>query len=713
MGLRHSLGILAETRVDFDITNSIEEALQSAAVNRRRVHSHSVIAAEGLRFLGERGEEAAAVTRAAAIAKAKEGAERSAPVYFGGADNQDPAADQIVDPPPCGYALTAGQYGEVAGTLALLGANPRVEADGSATVLMAQAAEPLIPLLPRQRLPASHARGRWFETSRAHRTESAGLPNVCPDLQGQTGARGRGGRQAPVRSHRARIGRSGCRLLVIAAAILAAAISPTAAQAAETGVVPDLTWGVSRKTQDRTATALRGVGAQWVRMSISWSDWVEPSDDSYNSSALSSLDRAVDLARGAGYRIIVMVEESPSWARDGTNKSSPPRDNAELAEFMAFLANRYVGKVQAYEVWNEPNLPAAWPTGPDPAEYARMLRAVAPSIRAADPTAKILFGGLSRNDYEYLEGAYAAMPDIGDYFDVMATHPYVHYGQSPEAVWHDGDGRISKGAFSAYREVRATMAAHGDTKPIWFTEFGWSTTTQSVLHDQGVSPQTQADYLVRAYDCLSQDPYVEVATWYGLRNDYWLDDADTWVAQLGLLTTDFTRKPAYYALKNYVQGAGGCSYANPVPPADPAPAPEPAPEPAPAPAPSYETQPSDEGDETVISSTVRSPAMLNVTRAQIRHGSLAISGSVARGATGRLRGRAHFGRGLRRFTAPIDSSGAFRIHKRLRGARRASSARITLTYRGNRRLEGESLTLRIARRSAQLRVLKQVARPAQ
>jgi len=147
MGLRHSLGILAETRVDFDITNSIEEALQSAAVNRRRVHSHSVIAAEGLRFLGERGEEAAAVTRAAAIAKAKEGAERSAPVYFGGADNQDPAADQIVDPPPCGYALTAGQYGEVAGTLALLGAKPRVEADGSATVLMAQAAEPLIPLL--------------------------------------------------------------------------------------------------------------------------------------------------------------------------------------------------------------------------------------------------------------------------------------------------------------------------------------------------------------------------------------------------------------------------------------------------------------------------------------------------------------------------------------------------------------------------------------
>jgi hypothetical protein len=411
---------------------------------------------------------------------------------------------------------------------------------------------------------------------------------------------------------------------------------------------------------------------------------------------------------------MVTVEESPSWAHDGSNKNSPPRDNAELAEFMAFLANRYEGRVEAYQVWNEPNLPGAWPSGPDPAQYAAMLRAVAPSIRAADPAAKVLFAGLSRNDYEYLEGAYAEMPRIGDYFDVMATHPYVYYGQSPEAVWLDGNGRIFKGAFSAYREVRATMEAHGDTKPIWFTEFGWSTTTQGVGDDQGVSPETQADYLVRAYNCLEQDPYVEVATWYGLRNEYWEHDADTWVAQLGLMTTDFARKPAYYALKNYVPGAGGCTYGGPALPGDPEPSPESAPEPAlepapePTPEPSDEAEPSAEGDETVTSSTVRSSPMLTVTRAQLRRGRLAISARVASGATGRLRGRARFGRGLRRFTAPIDSGGRIVIDKRLRGARRASAARVTLIFRGSRLFHPQSLTLRAARRSAELRVLKVV-----
>jgi len=513
-----------------------------------------------------------------------------------------------------------------------------------------------------------------------------------------------------VRPHRAHIGPSGCRRLIIAAAILAAAVSPTTAQAAETGVIPDLTWGVGRKAQDRTTTALRGLGAEWVRMNITWSDSVEASDGSYNSSTLTSFDRAVDLARGAGYRIILMVEGSPSWAHDGTNSSSPPRDNTELAEFMAFLASRYAGRVQAYEVWNEPNTSAAWPNGPDPAQYAQMLRAVAPAIRGADPTANVVFGGLSRNDYDFLERVYAAMPDIGDFFDVMATHPYVPYGRSPEAVWLEDDGRISKGAFSAYRVVRATMEAHGDTKPIWFTEFGWSTASQSLMYDQGVSQQIQAEYLARAYRCLEQDPYVEVATWYALRDQVWQNDADAWAAQLGLMTTGSTHKPAYYAMRDYVPGTGGCTYEDPFAPAEPQPAPAPIPEaeagpvgleptldPDPEPVKSDEAKQDDDDDDgnAATSSTVLSPAMLNVTRAQFRRGRLVISGTIASGATGRLRGRAHFGRGLRRFTTPVDPSGTFRIDQRLRGARRSTSARVTLLYRGNRHVLGQALSLTI------------------
>ena len=140
-------------------------------------------------------------------------------------------------------------------------------------------------------------------------------------------------------------------------------------------------------------------------MSISWSDWVEPKKGSYNNSALSSFDRGIDLARAAGVKVLIMVEESPSWARDSDNKNSPPRNNADLADFVRFLATRYRGKVEGYEIWNEPNLKWAWPSGPNPAQYARMLKAVSPAVKLGDPAAKVVFAGTFTSDYRFLEGA--------------------------------------------------------------------------------------------------------------------------------------------------------------------------------------------------------------------------------------------------------------------------------------------------------------------
>ena len=34
---------------------------------------------------------------------------------------------------------------------------------------------------------------------------------------------------------------------------------------------------------------------------------------------------------------------------------------------------------------------------------------------------------------------------------------------------------IGRYVFTGYREVRATMLAHGDDKPVWMTELGWNT----------------------------------------------------------------------------------------------------------------------------------------------------------------------------------------------------------------------------------------------
>jgi hypothetical protein len=142
MGLRHALGVLIETAVTEDPRNGLGELTSPATVMNRRVDSHMAVAHAVLRFLRERGPRAARVTAGAMARKRREGARRSAPVYFGGADNQEPAPEDVVDPPPCGYALSPEQLGQVGSTLGLLGVRTR-----GATVPMAQAAEPLIPLL--------------------------------------------------------------------------------------------------------------------------------------------------------------------------------------------------------------------------------------------------------------------------------------------------------------------------------------------------------------------------------------------------------------------------------------------------------------------------------------------------------------------------------------------------------------------------------------
>ncbi len=146
MGLRHSLGVLVETAVTADPRNGPDEVVDEAAVNRRRVSSHMVVSLATLHFLQDKGNVAASTAAGAARRKTIEGRERSAPVYFGGADNDEPSEDEVQDPPPCGYALTQQQLKDVGHTLALLDI-AAVLGGNTIMVPMGQPGEPLIPLL--------------------------------------------------------------------------------------------------------------------------------------------------------------------------------------------------------------------------------------------------------------------------------------------------------------------------------------------------------------------------------------------------------------------------------------------------------------------------------------------------------------------------------------------------------------------------------------
>jgi polysaccharide biosynthesis protein PslG len=310
----------------------------------------------------------------------------------------------------------------------------------------------------------------------------------------------------------------------------------------------DLAWGIPQSAFAPTRAAITDLGARWVRIEFRWNEAEPSSKGSYDQNVIARYDQAVETARAAGAQVLVFVNGAPRWASGSRIPMTRPQNAGDYADFLRYVAARYAGRVSAWEVWNEENTQRFWSSGPNAAQYTQLLKAAYPAVKAADPGALVVFGGVSQNDYAFIEGAYQA--GAKGSFDVMAVHPYPG-PNPPEAVWYTG-ARVAPNAFTGFREVRTTMLAQADDKPLWLTEFGWSTTTTEAW---GVTPTQQADYLTRAYHLLENYPYITQAYWYNLRNNFWDNDADTWETQLGLTRTDFAHKPSYDAFKNYQPGA--------------------------------------------------------------------------------------------------------------------------------------------------------------
>ena len=317
--------------------------------------------------------------------------------------------------------------------------------------------------------------------------------------------------------------------------VLVLLLPAPAATAAELGFVTDLTWGISRADKALTYATLGDLRARWGRISANWAE-VERRRGSRNGWSLGQIDDAVRRNRAAGRRVVVSVYAAPRWASGSSYQYTPPRRGRDYARFVGFLARRYRGLgVAGYEIWNEPNLSRFWGwRRPSARRYVKLLRAASRAVRAYDPAAQVVFGGLSTGDTAYVRSAYAA--GARNRFDVMGLHPYTCEAD----ISARPAGR--PGAFLAYRDVRAVQTRRADPTPMWFTEFGWATTTGPC----GVSALEQSERLETAAALMAQDAYVQAAMWYSHRDRF----GDLY----GVLTATWRPKPAYATFKRLAGG---------------------------------------------------------------------------------------------------------------------------------------------------------------
>jgi polysaccharide biosynthesis protein PslG len=352
-------------------------------------------------------------------------------------------------------------------------------------------------------------------------------------------------------------------------AALAALVSTQAARGADVGVVADVTWGQSRDDVDREIELLRAAGVEWIRANVNWAGLEPDRKGDLNQWLLAEYDYAVDRAHEAGLQVLMPISDGvPYWASadpakhaDGGERTWEltyrPTRASDYGDVVGFVVEHFSARgVHAFQLWNEPNHPRFWPSGPSASEYLPLLREGYRAAKQADPASTVLLGGLSKSDFYYLEDLYRL--GGGDYFDAVAVQPYT-YGVDPAAAWngvHDWEDhdRISVNAFPAIKEVRASMVAFGDAdKDVWLTEFGYSTTSG----DGGVSAAKQAAYLAKAYRYVERLPWVKALFWYAARNSPFYEDADTYEGRFGLFTTGWRPKPSYAALRAYALGLPG------------------------------------------------------------------------------------------------------------------------------------------------------------
>ncbi len=329
-------------------------------------------------------------------------------------------------------------------------------------------------------------------------------------------------------------------------AVVAALAGATegSARAAEPGV--GLTVTANNASQAAEASAL---GVHWVRVFATWND-LEPQRGVYAANWLAYYEQLFH-ALPAGTKVIVDVVGTPRWETGSSNEHTPPVNPNDYAAFLGGVAQHWAGHVAGYEIWNEEDNSSWWTGAPDAAAYAQLLKATYPVVKAADPKADVVLGGLTGNDYEFLQGVYAAGGKGS--FDAVGVHTDTACNVlSPYEFLRGQDNRMIPDSFLAYREVHATMLANGDSSPIWMTETSWRTTNAVCSEGafagqkpEGVSEQTQATYLSQAYHCLSQDPYVQVALWYPLQ--------DSGGIISGLIRSNGSHKPSYGAMRDYVQ----------------------------------------------------------------------------------------------------------------------------------------------------------------
>jgi polysaccharide biosynthesis protein PslG len=310
-------------------------------------------------------------------------------------------------------------------------------------------------------------------------------------------------------------------------------------------------WVIQRSLQ-----LVREMGADTIVEFFPWA-YIESQQGVYD---WQQADRIMRHAENQGIKVIARLGYVPAWARlqeNSTLNYLPDESFDDFGRFVATFAERYAGTVEQIIIWNEPNLAFEWGYRPvNPQDYVRLLQAVYPLAKAANPNLMILAGALAPTmepvgspnglqDTLYLERMYQA--GAANYFDALAVHTY-GFAMPPQA--EPAPNLLN---FRRAEMLFEIMQRYGDAdKPVYITESGWNDNPRWVL---AVRPSQRVQYTIDAFRYAKANwPQVNRLCIWAFR--YPLPTL-SYPDNFTLVTTDFEIKPIYDAIRAYAYGIEG------------------------------------------------------------------------------------------------------------------------------------------------------------